>query len=291
MPYRLRLSRGFAIRLVVTLLLLIALWLTAHHAYAQHGCQPGNLIANCDFNGPFVEQGRPDWKTPPGWTPFVLSGSLAFRESSDTGWGAPSLEMVSDGMTFQAGVYTRVANLKPGTAYKASAGWFAPMHPPNDFFCRKLGIDPTGGTNASAPSVVWGPTDCSEARIVNYAPPQTPNLDVSAVAQASTVTVFAFVNHTYTTGVNYIFLDAVELIEDPVQPAAPPTATAVPPTATRAGIAAAATSRPTQVPTATQTSTATPTATATGTPTATASPTQTATATPTATPTATATLQ
>jgi len=125
-------------------------------------------------------------------------------------------------------------------------------------------------------------------RVLNYPPPKL-NIDVSAVAQGPVVTVFVYVDHNYSTGNNYIFLDAVSLIVDPVQP--PPTA--VPPTPTRPQAVAQA--RPTRLPTATPTPTftttptATPTATATPTPTATSTPTQTPTPTETATPTATPT--
>ena len=144
-------------------------------------------------------------------------------------FGAPSLQMVSDGDTFTAGVFTQVNGLQPGATYKASAGWFAPTHPPDDYFCRKLGIDPRGGTNPQAAEVVWGPIYCGPGRLVNY-PSPGPNIDVSAVAQSSTVTVFAYVQHTYSTGMNFIFLDAVGLYEDASAPRqAPPTA--VPPTA------------------------------------------------------------
>jgi hypothetical protein len=290
MQLNLRLSRGFLIRLAVSFLLLAALFLTAQRALAQHGCTAGNLIPNCNFDGPYVTQDRPDWAVPSGWTGYLLSGSLSFRQSEDTMYGAPSLEMISDGTNFEAGVFALVSNAQPGTAYKASAGWFAPSAPTNSF-CRKLGIDPTGGTNPAASTVVWGPTHCGDGRRVNYPPPE-PNIDVSAVARSSTITVFANAHHTFSTGVNFIFLDAVELIVDPSQPAAPPPP---PPTATAAPVEVAPTQVPptripptrtfTPAPTATPTETATPTNTATFTPSPT--PTDTPTPEPTATPTVT----
>ena len=62
-----------------------------------HGCKEGNLIPNCG-----MEQFAPvpQGQAPAGWTPFVLSGSLAMDRSPDTYWGAPSLRMWSDGGTF-----------------------------------------------------------------------------------------------------------------------------------------------------------------------------------------------
>ena len=273
-------------RIVRTASVLLALFVVlatspALPVSAQHGCDPGNLIPNCNLDGPYnAPPDHADWRIPEGWAPFVLSGSLAYWQAEDTVFGAPSLQMVSDGDTFRAGVFTQVNGLQPGATYKASAGWFAPTHPPEDYFCRKLGIDPRGGTNPLAAEVVWGATYCGPGRLVNY-PPPGPNIDVSAVAQSSTVTVFAYVEHTYSTGMNYIFLDAIGLYEDASVPKqAPPTA--VPP---------AATSRPKPTalpaPAKTRTPTVTPTPTVTLTPTATSTPAPTSTPTITPTPTQT----
>lgn len=242
---------------------------------AQHGCIPGNLIPNCNFD---TFYGSPPRQVPTDWVPFVLSGDLTFMQDTDTYWGAPSLRMWSNGGTFVAGVWTQVNGLQPGVAYKASKGWGAPNEP--DAFGRRLGIDPTGNTDPNAPTVVWGPMHRGPGRSLNYPPPDV-NIDVSAVARSSTVTVFVFVDHNYSTGDNFIFIDAVSLFVDPVQPAVIPTDTPQPP----APVAVAAAPRPTQPPTATPSPTATATATATATETATPTPT----ATPTITPTPTAT--
>jgi hypothetical protein len=286
-----RISRGFSVRLAVSVLLLGALFLTATRAFAQHGCENGNLIPNCNFDGPYTERGRPDWKLPPAWEPFVVSGSTGYRESSDTYFGPPSLEMIAEGTVFVAGVYTKVPNLNPGAAYRASIGWFAPKHPPDDFFCRKLGIDPTGGTDANSPAVVWGSQDCSGARMGNYPPPDTPNFDVEAVAQNTTITVFVWVNHTYSTGVDYIFIDAVDLVKSAHQPAAPPPSpTSPPPTATAPAPVVAEVVPAEVLPTATRKPTRTPTASPTATQTLVPSPTPTSTNTPTPTPTDTPTV-
>jgi hypothetical protein len=264
----------------VLLALFVALTTSVSPAAAagEHGCAEGNLNPYCNFDAPYYAPAdHSDWRIPEGWAPFVISGSLAYWQAKDTMFGEPSLEMVSDGDVFTAGVFTQVNGLQPGATYKASAGWFAPMHPPDDFFCRKLGIDPRGGTNPQAAEIVWGQTYCGPGRIVNYAS-GGPNLDVSAVAQSATVTVFAWVQHTYSTGMNYIFIDAIGLYQDtsaPIQ--APPTAV---PTHAPAPVAPKPTLRR---PTATATHTATPTASATATATVTFTPSPTAT--PTITPT------
>ena len=218
-------------------------------ALAQAPCDPPNILWNCDFD---EFSGSPPRQVPAGWTPFVLEGDLVFMQDVDTVFGAPSLRMWSDGGTFKAGIHTRVGNVQPGIAYKASLGWAAPNAP--DAFGRQLGIDPTGGTDPTAPTVIWGAMHRGPGRIVNYPPGEGPNIDVSAVAQAETITLFILVDHNYSTGDNYIFLDAITMFVDPVQPTAtpvPPPATAVLPTPTP------------PPPTATLTPTATPTVTAT----------------------------
>ena len=256
-------------------------------AMAQHGCDPGNLIPNCDF-----EQSSGD--LPSGWAAQVLSGQVGFRlvqgSASHSSYGQSSL-LLSSNDAYVATINTQVGGVQPGTAYKASIGWGAPA-PPTDSFGRQLGIDPTGGTDANSPNVVWGPMHWGDARGLNYPPPDV-NVDVSAVAQAPTITVFVKVDHNRSVPNSMIFLDAVSLFVDPVQP--PPTAippTAIPPTATSPPkpaprLAPAKTAVPTvaATPTATMTATVTPTPTPTSTPTIT--PTPTATYTPTATPTST----
>ncbi len=259
------------------LLCFIAGWALAMPASvaAQHGCDSGNLIPNCNFD---TFYGSPPRQIPVGWVPFVLAGDLTFMQDVDTFWGAPSLRMWSDGGTFVAGIYTQVSGLQPGVAYKASIGWGAPNEP--DAFGRRLGIDPTGGTDPNAPTVVWGPLHRGPGRFLNGPPPEV-NIDVSAVARSSTVTVFVYVDHNYSTGQNFIFIDAVSLVVDPVQPAVVPTDTPAP---TRP---VAVASQPTRRPSATPSATATETATLTPTPTETATPTVTPTATVTPTPTVT----
>lgn len=272
---------------MLVLLLCLAIWAAPASASGPggHGCKEGNLIPNCGFDT-FYPDAR--GQIPNGWTPFVLSGSLAFDPSPDTFWGAPSLRMWSDGDAFVAGIWTQVGGLTPGVAYYASMGWGAPMDP-MDSFGRRLGIDPTGGTDPNAPTVVWGPMLRGPGKVLNDSNPGYYNIDVSAVARSATVTVFVYVDHNYSTGQNQIFIDAVGLYVDPNQPAQPPP-TAAPSSPTPAPRAQAAAPRPAATarpPTATPTATASPTPTETATPTAT--PTPTITPTPTQTPTATAT--
>ena len=263
--------------------LLLALLPTAALAQENDPCAPGNLIWNCRFDE-FV--GSPPNQIPSGWNAFVVDGSLTFMQDTDTVFGAPSLRMWSNGGTFTAGIWMHVGDLQPGATYSASWGWGGPNTPDN--FGRKLGIDPTGGTDPLSPNVRWGPLHYGPGRILNRPGPHSPdkpNVGVAAVAESSTVTVFVWVEHPSSTGDNYIFVDQVGLRQDSSAPVA--TATAVPPTATPIPQATATSLPPTA--TATAEATATPTETATPSPTPTDTPSPTPTATATASPTATAT--
>ncbi len=271
---------------------MLAVWLAAFLvlvapsgiALAQDDpCGPDNLIGNCRFDS-FT--GAPPRQVPTGWAPFVVAGDPTFMQDSDTYFGPPSLRMWSNGGTFTAGIFTQVAGVQPGATYAASWGWGGPNDP--DTFGRKLGIDPTGGTDPLSPNVIWGPLHYGPGRFLNYPGPYSqdnPNVGVAAVAQSPAITVFVWVEHPRSTGDNLIYIEPT-----PAPPtAAPPTATP-PPAPARAAATATATFTSTATPTASPTATATPTASPTATATPTSTPSPTATSSPTATPTASPTL-
>ncbi len=268
--------------LFLGMLLLLSLILMGKSVIARaqsHPCDPPSVMPRevCGFDS---FHGAPPRQIPNGWTAFVLSGDLSFQQHEDTYWGAPSLMMWSNGGVFKAGIYTQV-RVTPGAGYRAAVFWAAPNAP--DTFGRQLGIDPTGGTDPNASTVVWGPMRWGPGRILSHNPPRPQDIDVKARAQNDVITLFFLTDHNRSTGVNMIFVDAIALYPDESAPALS-TPTPVPPTAT---------SIPTSTftPAATATPTLTSTATATHTPTLTltptSSPTSTSTSTPTTTPTAT----
>ena len=255
-------------------------------ALAQNPCEGGNLLANCNFDA-FVTVG-PSKQAPEDWSYFLEAGDPAFDQSPDTAFGAPSLRIWSDGSPFTAGIYQIVPNVTPGVRYQLNIGWAA-ANVMN--IGRQLGIDPTGGEDSRSPNIIWGQIVWDKTRM--------PKLTVSAIAAGPKITVFVRVQHDTSYGADQCFLDAVSLIVDPEQPAAPtpaPTATPIPPTATRPPATATSvpfSPTPSTTPTAAATQTptlpltATPTATGTATATRTLTSTASSTPRPTRTPSAT----
>jgi hypothetical protein len=269
----------------------------ARPVFASQPCESPNIIPQpvCDMDSFYGSRPR---QGPVGWTIFVLSGEPDFYQDDHTFFGGPNLTIWSNGGTFKAGIYTQVP-VTPGAGYRASISWGAPNAP--ELFGRQLGIDPTGGTDPNAPTVIWGPMHWGEGRILNYPPPDV-NIDVKARAVGETMTVFFLTDHPSSSGDNLILVDAIALYPDESAPAAiaapPPTDTPAP-TATPepvqeaapaelAAAAAAVDAAPVDAqpvaievpPTETPTPTATATPLPTNTPTATPSPTPTATSTP-----------
>jgi hypothetical protein len=179
---------------------------------------PNNLTHNCQFAS-FAGGGVPE-----GWTRFDEVSPPAFDRSHDTPFDGVSLRIWSDGVPYTSGIYQQVPNVTPGMAYIAAIGWAAAQinQEKKEGIERMLGIDPLGGTDSTSPNVVWGPVYSGTSR--------APDLQVSAVAQNTTITVFVRVRVPQTHGVDEVFLDAVGLRPDPNQP--PPTDTPVPPTDT-----------------------------------------------------------
>lgn len=282
-----------AVLLLATLLLA---GMFASPTAASDLCNPPNVIPQltCDMD---AFTGSPPRQLPVGWNAFVLSGDPSYLEDHHTYFGGSNLTITS-GAPFKAGIYTQVT-VTPGTGYRASVAWGAPNQP--DLFSRQLGLDPTGGTDPSAATVIWGPMHWGEGRMLNYPPPDV-NIDVKARALGETMTVFFLTDHPQSRAADdLILVDVIGLYPDDSAPAVelPPTPEPTPvptlepapaeeaPVAVAAAPAEAAVTAPLPVDTPTLAPTATPTETPTvaptATPTATPTPTYTATPLPTAT--------
>ncbi|MCB0058855.1 MAG: hypothetical protein KDE45_17580, partial [Caldilineaceae bacterium] len=195
-----------------------------HSAQASAPCDPPNVISQevCDMDSFY---GSPPRQLPVGWNAFVLSGDPNFYQDQHTFFGGSNLTIASTN-PFKAGIYTQVG-VTPGAGYRASISWGAPNVP--DLFGRQLGIDPTGGTDPTAATVIWGPMHWGEGRILNYPPPDV-NIDVRARALGETMTVFFLTDHPSTAADDLILIDVIALYPDESAPAVelPPTATPEP---------------------------------------------------------------
>jgi hypothetical protein len=251
---------------------------------AQDICaDPNNLTFNCQFDT--FDHVEPYGAVASGWTAFVEFAVQppAFNSAGETPL-APAQEIFSAWLPYTAGIYQQV-QVTPGVAYVAAIGWAAYASYDNEgrrnsgsFIGRKVGIDPFGGTDYTSPSIVWSPEVWDETGGV------FPQLRVSAVAQAPTITVFVRAHNPQSHGNDKVWFDAVSLKVDPTQPTVTPTP--MPPSPTPTSPPPTPTSTPLP-PTDTPAPTDTPTPIATDTPTPTSSPTAMQTATPTATPTGT----
>jgi hypothetical protein len=293
-----RLLRPLRSLLAPALVVLLTL-LSVQGAAAQEPCGPPNVVPGNSCN---MENwsGDPPRALPEGWQPFVLSGDVEYARDDHSYFGGGTLRMRNSGGAFKAGILTTVA-VTPGAGYRGSVWWGAPNAP--ELFGRQLGLDPTGGTDPGAPTVIWGPTHFGDGRFLNYKPGEGPNIDVLARALGDRMTIFFLVDHPSSSGDNFIYIDVITLVPDEAAPqVTPPTATPEPPTATptldvsqmtptfvpvvvqAAAAAPIATEAPTATPAPTEPPTATPSATPSATPTDTPTPTLTPTPSPTWTP-------
>ena len=121
----------------ITLLVAVLLSTTSTgviFAAGAHGCDPNDLIPNCDFNS-F------SGNMPSGFSPVIMSGQVNFapaRGGESHSASGDSLRLDSNG-TYVAAIYTRVDGLQPGTAYKASLG-FASGSVNASAYGRRLGM-------------------------------------------------------------------------------------------------------------------------------------------------------
>lgn len=227
------------------LVLLLALVPLAATAAPQQ--QGENLLLNPGFEGEYSAwSGIPQIQMPAGWTPWWADSS-----GDDPEWanhrpewkpaegqfypnrvvsGARALQWFKSYATFWAGAYQQVtvpenSQLRfsaHGQAWSCDDWNFckdASSHNPSNMRMR-IGIDPTGGTNPWASTVVWSafgnPVD-------GWA-----YFEVVANAQGSTITAFLYANPDWPKQNQDVYFDDAVLVV--VGEAPPPTAPAAAPT-------------------------------------------------------------
>ena len=251
-----------------------------------------NLLRNPDFEGTFVQfewyqtaQMAPDW-TP--WWKGQAEGDEAWKNRMPEYKPASphkdriqsrgnAQQLFTYHGTHEAGIYQRVSNVPAGSKVRFTIwgqAWAGDGDDPDESkgggpMRMKVGIDPTGGTNAWSSNIVWS----GEANPLDT----WQQLAVEATASGTAVTVFTFSAPPWPTKHNDVYWDNASLVA--IAPPPPPTNTPRPyrPPATATPVP------PTPTPSNTPTITPTPTNTATPTPvhTATPMPTNTPTVTPT----------
>jgi hypothetical protein len=187
-----------------------------HPALASDPCNPPNVLPQpvCDFDN---WHGSSPREVADGWAEFILAGNPDFYRDEHSFFGGGT-QTIRSGDPFKAGIWTQV-QVTPGAGYRASIAWGAPNLPAE--FGRQLGLDPTGGTDPGAATVIWGPVHFGDGRILNYPVGEGPNIDVRARAVGDHMTLFFFVDRPSTSGDGLIFIDAIALYPDESAP--PPT--------------------------------------------------------------------
>lgn len=214
------------------------------------GAQEQNLLTNPGFEAPFQSlDGVPPRQVAQGWTPWHVSGGASASENiqpeyypaTDTtnGLGVPRIRSGSDAQQYQTffathdgGLYQRVNGVSNGAQLTFTAYiyvWSSSFDDVNKSeqdggIVVQVGIDPTGGTDATSGAIVWS----------------QPNLQYDAYNQYSVTTsalnnaVTVFIRSTVSVPVknNNIYVDDASLTTAATIPATA-TNTAIPqPTAT-----------------------------------------------------------
>ncbi len=223
----------------------------------------GNVLSNGGFEGSFSDRADGQIYVADGWGYFYQNGPFSEdglnvrptfgqeKNSSRIREGATSQAFGMTYSTHNAGIYQQV-QVSSGSQVTLSAWALAWSSTGDDSnvstggqYYLSVGIDPTGGTDWSASSVVWSAENITLDSWVN--------LTLSAQAQNSTITVFLRGRAEWKIKYNYSYWDdiCVTYTAPTPMPTNTPAPTAIP----------TATTIPTETPLPTATATAEPTAT------------------------------
>jgi hypothetical protein len=147
-----------------------------------------------------------------GWEPFVVSGSApqfnwVTNEAIDPGGS----QQIFSTDPFDAGVRQTVQQLQPDRVYMVRLGYSLAaksINGPNvrvNTIGRKIGVDPTGGTDPKAATVIWGPDLFDGKAALNRV-----EMQMVFVSRARTATLFLRAMATEGgNGENRVWFDAV----------------------------------------------------------------------------------
>ena len=181
------------------------------------------------YDPPYTQYRGADCQVASGWEPFWYGGpepywmdTRVFASNLGTGWverieGATS-QMILATEPYTAGLQQQVTGLMPGVGYGFHAAMltiFETSAPPavDGTMVKEVGMDPTGGTDPQASTVIWSEVDDHDEG------PWSIDLRTAVYAEAPTMTVFIRVTSLYESGgwplVNLSFLDSAILAETP----------------------------------------------------------------------------
>ncbi len=263
------------------------LFLILLFSYSSALAQSGAVNADPDFTN-YSGDGGGTWirfKISSIWPNIWRTEKGGEGGPSGAGNGGPALWIYKN-TPFDGGVY-QVVPVVPGHGYHFEVAWAAVRYsggtvsPDIGALARQVGIDPYGGTNPLASTVVWS----AEHRDASHL--GVPGLQLDQFARNNKLTIFLRAKSDYTDGTAEVFYDHAILTENAgmgVIAIAPPTPTAAPATATRVASPTRVPTRVAQAPAATATTQPSPSPTATEIPTDTPQPTASRTRRPTVAP-------
>lgn len=181
------------------------------------------------------------------WNPFVVGSTIPnFENAPNEGYDPNGSQYIwRDLDAWDAGVYQKVKTLTPGQTYHFWMVWGQALHDIGGtnaratMMNRQIGVDVTGGTDPTAPTVVWSVPYYGGGGF------NRPEWNLYFTATSNTATFFLRVQNGHLDGRNKVFFDTVCLYpagagtptSTPFSPTPlPPTATStytVTPTPTR----------------------------------------------------------
>ncbi|MBN1286950.1 MAG: hypothetical protein JXB47_16240 [Anaerolineae bacterium] len=198
-----------------------------------------NLLFNGGFEGgDYFQNGAPELQIPEGWSAWWEERPASHDPENQVGYVRPEMKVINAqppyldppriyegnraamffGMykVVDAG-YRQQVQVTPGArlfltgwAHSWSGGYDDPYHSQLDSEDARInssfrvGIDPTGGTDPNAPSVVWGPVAYLYDAFQQIPP-------VEAAAQSSTITVFVHGKALWPGKHNDFYFDSIHL--------------------------------------------------------------------------------
>ena len=178
-------------------------------AFARTTCaqNPSNLIRNGT-----MAAANPDNGVAAYWNALTLGGSPHFEHVDNESWDVDGAQYIwSSGDTFDAVIYQTVTGLTPGAYYKFEWDFALARYDDGNqtesrgnFIARQLGIDLTGGTNPTAPTVVWGNEYWDGNYWINV-----PDLSRTFAAQTDRATFFLRNINTDSQWVDKAWIDTI----------------------------------------------------------------------------------